>query len=45
MLRDFKISFYINSHADTDNLFITVDIVMQRDDGRGMAVRGNDDGW
>jgi hypothetical protein len=29
-----------------DNLFVVVGVVVRRDDGRGMAVKGNDDdGW
>jgi hypothetical protein len=35
MLRDFKISFYVNS---------PVVVVVQRDDNCGTVVKGNDDG-
>jgi hypothetical protein len=49
MLWDFKISFYVNSHVDKlfgkrkrIDYFITVGVVVQRDDRRGMAVKGND---
>jgi hypothetical protein len=53
MLRDFKISFYVNSHDDKMfgkrkrvGYFVTVGVIMRRDDGRWTAVKGNDgDGW
>jgi hypothetical protein len=53
MLCDFKIFFYVNSHVDKlfgkrkrIDYFITVSVVVQRDDRRGMAVKGNNnDGW
>jgi hypothetical protein len=49
MMQNFKISFYMNSQvryvvleAKDGRLFITVGVVMQRDDVREMAVKGND---
>jgi hypothetical protein len=51
MLRDFKIFLCVNSHADTlfrkqkrVGYFITMGVVVRRDDGLGMIVKGNDDG-
>jgi hypothetical protein len=35
MLWDFKISFYVNSNVD--KLFITVGVIVRRNDGRWMS--------
>jgi hypothetical protein len=44
MLLDFKISFYMNSHVD--KLFVTVGVVVRRDDEHGTMVKENDSsGW
>jgi hypothetical protein len=53
MMRGFKIIFYMNSHADKlfgkrkrVGQFITVCVIVQRDDGCGTTVKGNDGcGW
>jgi hypothetical protein len=54
MLRDFKIFYiYVNSHVDKlfgkrkrVGYFVTGGVIVQMDDGRGMAVKGNDgSGW
>jgi hypothetical protein len=51
MLRHFKIFFYMNSHVDKLSgkknrigMFITVGVVVRRDDGRKTAVKQNDGG-
>jgi hypothetical protein len=49
---NFKISFYMNSRVDKLSgkrkrvgKFITVGVVVHRDDEHGMTVQGNDGGW
>jgi hypothetical protein len=51
MLRHFKISFYVNSHADKlfvkrkrVSYFITTGVIVQRDNGHETMVKGNDSG-
>jgi hypothetical protein len=51
MLQNFKITFYMNSHADKlfgkrkrVDLFINMRVILWKDDGRGTMVKGNDDG-
>jgi hypothetical protein len=51
MLRDFKISFYMNSHADNMfgkwkrvGYFITMGVIVRRDDDRGTTVKENGGG-
>jgi hypothetical protein len=51
MPQDFKISFYVNSYADNMfrkwkrvGYFVTMDVVVQRDDERGTTVKGNGNG-
>jgi hypothetical protein len=51
MLRHFKIFLYMNSHVDKlsgkknrSGKFITVGVVVQRDNGRKTAVKRNDGG-
>jgi hypothetical protein len=52
ILQDFKISFYVNSHVDKlfrkwkrVGKFVIVGVIVQRDDERETAVKGNDNGW
>jgi hypothetical protein len=51
MVQHFKISFYVNSHTDKlfekqnrIGQFVTVGVVIWRDDGRKTAVKGNTGG-
>jgi hypothetical protein len=51
MLRDFKIFFYVNSHADnlfrkrkSGAYFITMGVIVRRDDRHGMMVKRNNGG-
>jgi hypothetical protein len=51
MLRYFKISFYVNSHGNKlfgkqkrVNQFVTICVVVWRDDGCKTAVKGNNGG-
>jgi hypothetical protein len=51
MLRHFKLSYYVNSHADKwftkqkrVSYFVTVGIVVWRHDVHEIAVKGNDGG-
>jgi hypothetical protein len=51
MLQHLKISFYVNSHVDKlfrkqkrVGYFVTVGVIVWRDDGRKTTVKGNNDG-
>jgi hypothetical protein len=50
MLRDFKISFYVNPHADKlfgkqkrVSWFVIVGVIVRRDNRCETAIKGNDD--
>jgi hypothetical protein len=44
MLWDFKKYFYVNSHTDKRvGYFITMGVIVRRDDESGIAVKGNND--